>query len=107
MKIKWVFFEFFFLVNSSTHKFFNSKSIVQKIPQMAVEVIWNCKPVFKFLFPTLNANIFQYVRSNFMKFLPYDFKQVKYKILRLFLEKVFFLFSQMNVAEMTVLSGFQ
>jgi len=36
------------------------------------------------IFPTLNANIFQFVRSNFMKFLQYDLKYVKYKILRFY-----------------------
>jgi len=34
-----------------------------------------------FFFPTLNANIFQSVRSNLMKFLPHNLRQVKYKIL--------------------------
>jgi len=35
----------------------------------------------KLLFPSSNANIFQSVRSNLMKFLPHDLRQVKYKIL--------------------------
>ena len=35
----------------------------------------------KTFFSTLNANNFQSTRSNFMKFLPYDLRQVKYKIL--------------------------
>jgi len=58
-------------------------------------------------FPTLNANIFQSVWSNFMKFLLHDFIQVKYKILSLILKKdLFLLFSWMNTAETIVLSGF-
>ena len=41
-------------------------------------------------FSTLNAHISQSVRSNFMKFLPHDLKQVNYKILRLSSKKKFF-----------------
>jgi len=47
----------------------------------------------KLSFPTLNANIFQLVQSNFMKILPHDQRQVKYKILWLDSKKsVFFSF---------------
>jgi len=42
-----------------------------------------CCFCFCFFSLTLNANIFQYVQSNFVKFLPHDLRQVKYKILLL------------------------
>jgi len=43
--------------------------------------------------PTLNINIFQFVWSKFMKFLPHELKQVKYKILWLdFKKRIFFYF---------------
>jgi len=94
MQIKQLFFFKLldFQLNSSTQKNSNSKSITQKFPQMVVKVIWNCRPMFKFFFPTLNANIFQSIWSNFMKFLLHDLRQVKYKILWLyFKESIFFL----------------
>jgi len=43
--------------------------------------------------PTLNANIFHSVWSKFMKILPHDLRQIKYKILWLYSKKnVFFVF---------------
>jgi len=45
----------------------------------------------KLFFPTLNAHIFKSILSNFMKFLPHDLGQVKFKILWLD-SKNFFVF---------------
>jgi len=74
---------------------------------MVVNVIWNCRTMLKkFYFLTLNANIFQSVWSNSMKFLPHDIRQIKYRILWLDSTKTFLLFSWMNKAKVTVLSGF-
>jgi len=56
---------------------------------------------------TVNANIFQSIQSNLMKFLLHDLRQVKYKILLLdFKKRLFLLVSSMNAVEVAVLSGF-
>jgi len=88
MKIKWLFFEFFFLdfqLNSSTQILFNSKSIVQKLSTNGGQ---SHRPMLKkLLFPTLNANIFQSIQSNFMNFLSHDLIQ---DFMVIFKKKVFF-----------------
>jgi len=110
MKIKHFVFEFFFLdfqLNSSTQFFLNSKCVVQKNSTNVCQVIWNCRPTLKKKhFPTLNAIIFQSVRANFMKCLPHDLRQVKYKILRLDSKKIYFSLLWVNTAELAILSGF-
>jgi len=96
MKIKRLFFEFFklnFQFNSSTQNSLNSKSIEQFFfPQMAGKVIWNCRLMLKKRIPTLNTNIFQSIWSNFIKILPHDHWQVKYKIVWLYSKKRIFVF---------------
>jgi len=84
MKIILEFFEFFFLDcqhNFSINKNKNSKFMVQKLSTNGSESHLKLQSSVKFFFPTLNANIFQIVLSNFMEFLPHDLIQVKYKIL--------------------------
>jgi len=62
--------------------FFNSNFIVQKCfsngSQSQLKLNGNVQINFN---QTLNVDIFQYVRSNFMKFLSHDLGQINYKIL--------------------------
>jgi len=66
------FFEFFFLdfqLNSSTQKILNSNCVVQKNSTNGCQSDLKLQASIKKTYsPTLNAIIFQSVRSNFMKF---------------------------------------
>jgi len=82
-----------FQINFSTNFKNNSKCIVQKNStngyQSHLKLQANIKRTF---FPTSNANIFQSVRSNLVKFLSHDLRQVKYKIRGLDSQKIYFSF---------------
>jgi len=92
-------------------QFFNTKNFQFKIHiaknfhkwrAKSFESVGKCSN--KLFFLTLNANIFQSVQSNFMKFLPHDLKQIKYMIWWVFFLKIV-LFSWMNATKMAMLSG--
>jgi len=57
-------------------------------------------------FSILNANISQFVQSNFMKLLSYNLRQVNYKNLWFNSIKIFYSFSYVNATETAVLKGF-
>jgi len=92
------FCEIFFLdsqLNSSKQKNLDSNSLVQKFSTNGGQSHLKLQSRIQknFLFPTLNAHIFESVWSNFMKFLSHNLKQIKYKIIRLgFMKNVILVF---------------
>jgi len=96
MKIKCIFLKFSFTtLNSNLNikkfkfKVFSAKNF-HKWRSKSFEIATQCSKILSL--PTLNANILQSMWSNFMKFLPHDQRQVKYKILFLDSKKNVFFF---------------
>jgi len=111
MKIKWVFFEIFFIepqLNSSTHKILNSKSIVQKIStsgdQSHLKLQTRVQKIFvSQLWMLTSSNLYGQTSWNFYHMILNNLSTRFYGYI---LKKCFFLFSWASTTNMAVFNGF-